>query len=63
MNMRPGGFGEHFNTVFAKILEERLEAKHRSAELSKRIEELEKELAESEEQVYQKSNIGDWRVE
>jgi len=28
MNMRPGGFGEHFNTVFAKILEERLEAKH-----------------------------------
>jgi hypothetical protein len=28
MNMRPGGFGEHFNTVYGKILDERLEAKH-----------------------------------
>jgi len=28
MNMRPGGFGAHFNTVYGKILEERLEAKH-----------------------------------
>lgn len=28
MNMQPGGFGEHFNPVFGKILEERLAAKH-----------------------------------
>ena len=28
MNMRPGAFGEHFNTVYGKILEERLAAKH-----------------------------------
>jgi hypothetical protein len=28
MNMRPGGFGEHFNTVYRAILEERLAAKH-----------------------------------
>ena len=28
MNMRPGGFGEHFNTVYGKILEDRLVAKH-----------------------------------
>jgi len=28
MNMQPGGFGKHFNTVYGKILEERLEAKH-----------------------------------
>ncbi len=28
-NMRPGGFGEHFNTVYRKILDERLEAKRR----------------------------------
>ena len=28
MNMQPGGFGEHFNTVFGNILEERLAAKH-----------------------------------
>lgn len=27
MNMHPGGFGEHFNTIYRKILEERLEAK------------------------------------
>jgi hypothetical protein len=45
MNMRPGGFGEHFNTVYGKILDERLEAKHRLPELEKRIKELEKELA------------------
>lgn len=47
MNMRPGGFGEHFNTVYGKILEERLDAKHRLPELEKRIKELEKELAEA----------------
>jgi hypothetical protein len=28
MNMQPGGFGEHFNTVYGNILEERLAAKH-----------------------------------
>lgn len=28
MNMRPGGFGAHFNTVYGKILDERLHAKH-----------------------------------
>ena len=28
MNMRLGGFGVHFNTVYGKILEERIEAKH-----------------------------------
>jgi DNA polymerase elongation subunit (family B) len=28
MNMQPGGFGEYFNPVFGKILEERLAAKH-----------------------------------
>jgi len=28
MNMRPGGFGVHFNTVYGKILDERLAAKH-----------------------------------
>jgi hypothetical protein len=28
MNMRPGAYGEHFNTVYGKILDERLEAKH-----------------------------------
>jgi len=28
MNMRPGGFGAHFNTVYGKILDERLAAKH-----------------------------------
>jgi hypothetical protein len=28
MNMRPGGFGEHFNIVYGKILDERLAAKH-----------------------------------
>jgi hypothetical protein len=28
MNMRPGGFGEHFNTVYGEILDERLAAKH-----------------------------------
>jgi DNA polymerase elongation subunit (family B) len=28
MNMRPGGFKEHFNTVYGGILEERLAAKH-----------------------------------
>lgn len=28
MNMQPGGFGEHFNTIYGKILDERLEAKH-----------------------------------
>jgi hypothetical protein len=28
MNMQPGAFGEHFNTVYGKILEERLAAKH-----------------------------------
>lgn len=27
MNMRPGGFGEHFNTVYRRILTERLAAK------------------------------------
>lgn len=27
MNMRPGGFGEHFNTVYREILQERLAAK------------------------------------
>ena len=29
MNMRPGGFGEHFNPIYEGILEERLSAKHR----------------------------------
>lgn len=28
MNMRPGGFGAHFNTVYGKILDDRLAAKH-----------------------------------
>lgn len=28
MNMRPGGFGEHFNAVYGSILDERLAAKH-----------------------------------
>ncbi len=48
MNMQPGGFGEHFNTIFGNILEERLEAKHRAAELENRIKALEKELAKCE---------------
>jgi hypothetical protein len=28
MNMAPGGFGKHFNPVYRRILDERLEAKH-----------------------------------
>jgi len=28
MNMRPGGFGEYFNPVYGKILDDRLAAKH-----------------------------------
>ena len=46
MNMRPGGFGRHFNTVYGKILEERLAAKHTLPKLKAKIEALEKELAE-----------------
>lgn len=28
MNMQPGGFGEHFNTIFGGVLRDRLHAKH-----------------------------------
>lgn len=33
MNMRPGGFGEYFNAIYRKILEERLEAKRAGAKV------------------------------
>jgi hypothetical protein len=33
MNMRPGGFGVHFNAVYGKILDDRLAAKHRMGDL------------------------------
>lgn len=46
MNMQPGAFGEHFNTIYESILEERVAAKHQLPELEKRIKALEKELAE-----------------
>jgi len=46
MNMQPGGFGDQFNPVYGAILEERLEAKHRMAELLEEKGRLEKMLDE-----------------
>lgn len=48
MNMQPGGFGKHFNTVYGKILEERLAAKHKMEQLKEEKDRLRKILDELE---------------
>jgi hypothetical protein len=45
MNMSPGSFGDHFQTVYRKILDERLFAKREAKRIGDRIDKLKKELA------------------